>query len=123
MNAYHVTAYRHSLNIFGTKASVYRDERYYDEGTIHEIQRMRLDNKYEPKETLSLTGRTDPSGNLRNFYSAVEEGTEPSPSLQDGLQAVMAVFAAEASAKSGKPVRLYSLGFFSPVDSFALGLA
>jgi UDP-N-acetyl-2-amino-2-deoxyglucuronate dehydrogenase len=103
LNAYHLTPYRHTMSIFGTKASLYRDERHFDEGTILQIQRLRLDNQWEPKEPVPLMGQTDESGALRNFYAAVREGAKPSPSLEDGARAVAVVFAADESARTGQP--------------------
>jgi predicted dehydrogenase len=108
LNAYHVTAYRHTFNIFGTKANLYRDERFYDEGTHLAIQRDFLDNKKQPRERVEVTGTTDACGNLRSFYNAIRAGggVEPYPSLKDGARAVAAVFAAEESAKTGRPVKV-----------------
>lgn len=107
LNAYHVTPYRHTLSLFGTRANLYRDERYFDEGTSLQIQRNNLDGSKEPKETLSPEGEDDPCGNLRSFYRAVREGGEPYPSLIDGARAVAVVFAAADSARTGEwcPVR------------------
>lgn len=107
LNAYHVTPYRHTLSIFGTGANVYRDERYFDEGTSLMIQRTAMDGSKEPKEPLAIEGEDDPEGNLRSFYSAVRNGGEPYPSLIDGARAVAVVFAAAESAESEEwePVR------------------
>ena len=106
LNAYHVTPYRHTLSIFGTKASVYRDDRYFDEGTRLLLQKVpsELDGSKELQEPVKLIGESDQCGNLRSFYKAVREGGTPYPSLADGARAVSAVFAAAESAETGRPV-------------------
>jgi len=84
LNAYHVSPYRHTLSIFGTKSSIYRDERFFDEGTIIEMQTSYLDGKKEPKVPVKLIGESDRCGNLRSFYEAVKNGGVPYPSFVDG---------------------------------------
>ncbi|MEI6491302.1 MAG: Gfo/Idh/MocA family oxidoreductase [Verrucomicrobiota bacterium] len=106
LNAYHTTPYRHTLSIFGSQANLYRDDRYFDEGTRLHTQRMNLTNSKEDLVALPVSGEDDPCGNLRNFYKAVREGGPASPSLRDGAQAVLAVFAAEESAKTGRSVKI-----------------
>ena len=110
LNAYHVTPYRHSLNLFGTKANLYREELFFDEGTKMWRQVTHWDGKKEPKEPVAIAGKTDLCGNLRSFYAAVTRGGTPYPSVLDGARAVMAVFAAEESAKQGRPVTIQKLG-------------
>jgi UDP-N-acetyl-2-amino-2-deoxyglucuronate dehydrogenase len=105
LNAYHVTPYRHTLNILGTKANLYRDERFFDEGTTLQIQRTGVPGAKEPKEPVAIDQRlTDECGGLRSFYEAVRTGGACYPSLLDGARAVAVVFAAEESARSGRPV-------------------
>lgn len=106
LNAYHVTPYRHAFNIFGTKANLYREDLFFDEGTKMWLQATRRDGKKEPKQPVAVAGKTDPCGNLRSFYAAVTRGATPFPSVVDGARAVLAVFAAEASAKAGVAVRI-----------------
>jgi predicted dehydrogenase len=110
LNAYHVTPYRHTLNIFGTKMSLYREELFYDEGTRLWRQATHLDGKKEPEERVPIEGATDEAGNLRSFHRAIREGGVPYPSLLDGARAVQAVFAAEESAKTGRAVAVPRLG-------------
>lgn len=109
LNAYHVTPYRHTFFLFGTKANLYRDDRFFDEGTNLVLQRVRLDGHKEPHEPVAVMEPTDECGNVRKFYAAIRSGAAPYPSLVDGVRAVDAVFAAERSAKSGRmeevPVR------------------
>lgn len=104
VHAYHVTAYRHSLNIFGTKATIYRDDRFFDEGTKLMIQEVPpvLDGRKEPVVPLVPEGETDQCGNVRSFYDTVRNGGRPYPYLLDGCRAVAAVFAAEKSARTGR---------------------
>jgi predicted dehydrogenase len=109
LNAYHVTPYRHSFNLFGTKANLYREELFFDEGTKLWQQTTHLDNKKEPKVPVEIREEEDRCGNLRSFYQAVREGSEPYPSLRDAARAVATVFAAEASAHSGCAVKVADL--------------
>ena len=110
LNAYHVCPYRHTLNLFGTKANLYRDSRYYHEGDILRTQTTQLDGKHEPQVPLVITEKDEPHGNLRNFYRAVRQGGQPYPSVLDGARAVEAVFAAEESARTGCVVKVRDLG-------------
>ena len=107
VSAYHVTPYRHTLNLFGTKMSIYIDERapsYGDPGIIR--AQHRKNGVAEPLEPFKLDEGGDPCGNLCSFYKAVREGGTPCPSLADGARAVAVVFAAEESAKTGKSTTL-----------------
>ena len=109
LNAYHVTPYRHTFNLFGTKANLYRDERFFDEGVKLALQVTRLDGSKEPHQPVAITEKSDACGNLRSFYNAVRNGGTPYPSLLDGARAVEVVFAAEESAKTGKLVKVNAL--------------
>ena len=104
LNAYHVAPYRHKLNIFGTKANLYRKDASFDEAAKLWKQRTHLDYQKEPQESISITGEDDNCGNVRSFYHAIRSGTPLYPSLEDGARAVAVVFAAEAAAISGKTV-------------------
>lgn len=109
LNAYHVSPYRHTLNIFGTRANIYRDNRYFDEGTELRIQRVKPGEK-EPKERVDVDEtQTDICGNVRSFHQAVRHGGQPYPSLLDGARAVAVVFAAEESARTERPVHVTTL--------------
>jgi predicted dehydrogenase len=101
LNAYHTTPYRHTMNILGTKANLYRDERFFQEGTRLAIQRTHLDGKCEPHEPVEVSAENDANGNVRSFYHAIREGGVPYPSLADGARAVAVVFAAEEAARTG----------------------
>ena len=110
LNAYHVTPYRHHLALFGTKANLYRDDRYFAEGTKLALQRGRLDGGYESQEPVVIEGQSDIYGNIRSFYQAIRQGGQPYPSLFDGARAVAAVFAAEESARTGRVVEVPLIG-------------
>lgn len=109
LNAYHVTPYRHTFSTYGTKANLYREDLFFDEGTKLWRQVTKLDGKKEPKKPVAVRGTTDPCGNLRSFYRAVRKGGVPYPSLLDGARAVAVVFAAEKSAKTGRAMPLRKL--------------
>jgi predicted dehydrogenase len=99
LNAYHVTAYRHTFNVFGTRANLYRDERFFDEGVQLLIQRRLPDNRQEPRLAVKIDGQADACASLRSFYDAVRRGGTCYPSLSDGARAVAVVFAADKAAK------------------------
>lgn len=110
LNAYHVTAYRHTFSIYGTKASLHRNERYFEEGTLLHKQPLNPTGGPEPLEAVQLRFEDDNCGNVRSFHQAVCGGGEPYPSVRDGARAVAVVFAAEESVKNG--------GGFVKVPSF-----
>ncbi len=115
LSAYHVTPYRHTLHLYGTKKSLFMDARapsYGDPATCYIQERKNCEA--EPLIPFALApgaqehdaaGHShDICGNVKSFYHAVRNGGEPYPSLKDGARAVMVVFAAEASAKTGRAV-------------------
>jgi predicted dehydrogenase len=105
LNAYHVTPYRHTFNILGTKANLYRDERFFDEGTTLQIQRTGVPGAKEAKDPVVIDKTlTDDCGGMRSFHEAVRQGGDCYPSLIDGARAVAVVFAAEESARNGRPM-------------------
>jgi predicted dehydrogenase len=109
LNAYHVSPYRYTLNIFGTKMSLYRNERFFDEGTTLLMQEEFLDNQKQPLKPVPVEGAMDPTGNLRSFYEGVRHGTPVYPDLLDGARAVAVVFAAEEAARIGRMVKVPEL--------------
>lgn len=105
LNCYHVTPYRHTLSIFGTKATLYRDDRYFDEGTKLLLQCTGHSGSKEEKQPVAIdSALSDECSGMRSFYNAVREGSVCYPSLLDGLRAVAVVFAAEESFKTGRLV-------------------
>ncbi len=112
LNAYHVTPYRHTFSIFGTRTNLYREDTYTEEGTLIYTQTTHMDGEPEPKVPLQIEDAQSSkanTGNLESFYKAVTGKGTPYPSLIDGARAVNAVFAAETSAKTGKPVEIPQL--------------
>jgi predicted dehydrogenase len=106
LNAYHVTPYCHRMSIFGTNATLYREDRFFDEGTTLRLQRRAPEgsNAKERLEAVPVLEKDGPDGALRRFAEAVRTGSEPYPSLEDGLRAVEVVFAAEQSAREGRVI-------------------
>jgi predicted dehydrogenase len=110
LNAYHVTPYRHTFSIFGTKGALHKRDRYFDEGTTLVFQPYRGNQKEAEIPVTVETGPDDGTGNLLSFYQAVRAGTPCYPSLLDGARAVSVVFAAEVAAQSGRVERVASVG-------------
>ncbi len=101
LNAYHVTPYRHTFNVLGTKANLYRRNQYFAEGTHLDMQTTHLDGKYEPLVPVPLDEGGLPHGEVRSWFSGIREGKPVYPDLLDGARAVAVVFAADASAHAG----------------------
>jgi len=106
LGAYHVTPYRHTFNVYGTRMNVYVNDRCFDEGASIFTQTTHCDGKREPMAPLEVTGESDPAGNVRSFYRAVRGRDRPYPSLRDGALAVAAVFAAAEAAETGRTVEI-----------------
>lgn len=109
LSAYHLTPYRHSFNIFGTKQNLYIDSRCppYGDPSYIAVQVAVDGCKAEKHQEIELKGvEEDPNGSLKSFYNAVRTGSKCYPDLLDGAKAVAVVFAAEESAKTGKVVRI-----------------
>jgi len=112
VHAYHVTPYRHTVNVFGTRANLYRNDRYFDEGSsllIQEVPGNDLGAKM-PMVPVPIEGPSDPCGHVRSFFRAIREGGAPYPSIVDGARAVAVVFAAEEAARAGRSVRVEDVG-------------
>lgn len=107
LGAYHVTPYRHTFNIYGTKKNFYYDARCpsYGDASVSATQERR-NCQAEPHVPYALPSGQDICGSLKSFYHAVRTGGEPYPSLMDGARAVMVVFAAEEAAKTGRIVTI-----------------
>lgn len=107
LNAYHVIAYRHSLTLYGTQATLFREEDpYIPPGAHFWRQDTRLEAGLQPRVEIPQEGEGDDYGNVRAFYHAIREGAAMSPSLMDGARAVALVFAAEEAARAGRAVNL-----------------
>lgn len=111
LNAYHVSPYRHTLSIFGSRKNLYRTDYFFSQGTEIRMQEDFRDGAEQPEIPLSFDGEGGKTGEgLISFYNAIRKGTALYPSLLDGARAVAAVFAADQSAKLGRPVTLKELG-------------
>ncbi len=101
LNAYHVTPYRHTLNVLGTQANLYRRNQYFEEGLHLDMQVTHFDGKHEPLIPVPLDEGGLPHGEVRSWFNGIRQGTPVYPNLRDGARAVAAVFAADDSAKQG----------------------
>lgn len=99
--AYHVTPYRHTLNVMGTKANLYMRNQFFAEGTHLDLQVSHLDGKYEPLVPVELDPSGEPHGELRSWFNGIRQGTPVYPSLLDGARPVAVVFAADESSRNG----------------------
>jgi len=111
LNAYHVSPYRHTFSVFGTKRNLYRFDYCFDEGTKLFQQTEFYDGKKQPLEELEMSnksGKDDAGTNVISFFNAIRYGKtdELYPSLIDGARAVDAVFAAVKSIETKAPVAL-----------------
>ena len=105
LNAYHVTPYRHTINLFGTCANYYVSE-HHPEGiqVSRQLAAPNYSGAAELIERLDLPSHGDRTSSVRSWYGAIRCGSAASPSLEDGARAVAVVFAAETSARVGHPV-------------------
>lgn len=102
LNCYHITAYIHELHLFGTKGNLYIDT-HAKKAWYQERKRGEVEPRVEvevPKVASSDTA------NLINWFNAIRKGTVASPSLEDGIAAVLPVFASEISDQQGRTVTL-----------------
>jgi len=106
MNCYHVTAYIHELRLFGTAGNLYID---HHRGKAWYQQRK--ENELEQAEPIDFPARQTGGAwsNLANWYRAAREGGEPRPGMEDGINAVLPVFAAERADETGCRVNLMQL--------------
>lgn len=101
LNAYHITPYRHTFNVLGTKANLYRRNQHFQEGLHLDLQVTHLDGQYEPLVPVPLDPAGPAHGELRSWYNGIRQGTPVYPGLLDGARAVAVVFAADQSAQCG----------------------
>jgi len=96
LNCYHVTAYCHELRIFGTKGNLYLD-------THNRLAwfQPRKHNAVEEREPVAVPASAPDHdyANLAEWYRAIREGGPNYPNLEDGIQAVLPVFAAERAQR------------------------
>lgn len=107
LNCYHVTAYCHEFRIFGTRGNAYIDT-FTGAADFQPRKRGGIENR-EPVELDPLADDA-PVRNLLEWARAIRTGTDPSPSLDDGMNAVLPVFAAQRAADERREVLLEELG-------------
>jgi len=106
LNAYHVTGYCHEFRLFGTKENLYIDTR-----NCRASYQPRLRNLVEERTPVKMPeiGPLDYVSNVVDFFKAIRQGTPASPSLEDGIAAVLPVFATELSEREGRRVSISEL--------------
>jgi predicted dehydrogenase len=96
LNCYHVTAYCHELRIFGTKGNLYLD-------THKKLAwfQPRKRNEIEERESVEVAPApaSHAYSNLDSWFNGIRKGTPVYPGLEDGIAAVLPVFAAESAAR------------------------
>lgn len=106
LNCYHVTAYCHSLRLFGTVGNL-----LIDTYALRAWYQGRKRN--EPETPVEVTVRrphpSDGWSNLKSWHAAVRTGSRPSPSLEDGINAVLPVIAATRSDAERRHVSISEL--------------
>ncbi len=103
LNCYHVTAYIHELRIFGTKGNLYFN-------TFNHLGwfQPRKQNEVEERESLVIppAAATHEYGNLQSWFEGIRQGTPVSPGLEDGINAVVPVFAAERAQREKREIEI-----------------
>ena len=106
LNCYHVTAYNHSFRLFGTHGNLYVDTHH---NKAHfQARKRNLPESIEPF-ALDPIPANGALMNLLDWARAIRQGTPANPSLEDGIAAVMPIFAAELSSKTGRHVEVREL--------------
>lgn len=99
LNCYHVTAYFHELRIFGTKGNLYLDTHkklaWFQPRKRNEVEER------EPVEVPPAPG-SHAYSNLDSWFDGIRKGTPVYPGLEDGIAAVLTVFAAETAARESR---------------------
>ncbi|MFW6060622.1 MAG: Gfo/Idh/MocA family protein [Phycisphaeraceae bacterium] len=106
LNCYHITGYVHEARVFGTIGNLYVETMGAGAWFQH-----RQRGEPEPREPIALPEAPPeaPYLNVLNWYRAIREGGSARPSLEDGLQALFPVFAAERAAVERREVALSEL--------------
>jgi UDP-N-acetyl-2-amino-2-deoxyglucuronate dehydrogenase len=106
LNCYHVTPYCRELRVFGTRGALFLDTNlrraWFQERKRGEVE-PRVEIPVPAVEPL------DDCSNVINWYKACRGEGQPRPSLEDGINAVLPVFAAELAAEEGRAVMLDEL--------------
>ena len=103
LNCYHVTAYCHELRIFGTKGNLYLDTHKQ----LAWFQPRRC-NEIEERESVPVPPASERHAyeGLISWCDGIRKGTPVYPGLEDGIAAVLPVFAAEQSGRLGIKVSI-----------------
>ena len=104
LNCYHVTAYVHEFRLFGTKGNLYietHEQRAWFQERRCQMTETRVEIPFADEDPLVHCQ------NLIHWYEAIRDpGKAPRPSLEDGIRAVLPVFAAERSYRERRTVSL-----------------
>jgi predicted dehydrogenase len=110
LNCYHVTAYCHELRLFGTKGNLYMD--------TFEQRAWYQKALYGPREPRIVVPLPDIRGadvaNLVSWHDAIRGGCQANPDLEQGIAALLPVFAAEIAARRRRTVSIKEVE--SPTD-------
>jgi len=101
LNCYHVTAYLHEFRLFGTKGNL-----YVNAGSQAWYQQRKAGDPETREEIVMPESPVGNTSNVENWHRAVREGGLASPSLQDGINAVLPIFAAAESDETGRLINL-----------------
>jgi UDP-N-acetyl-2-amino-2-deoxyglucuronate dehydrogenase len=103
LNCYHVTAYCHELRIFGTAGNLYFDTHrrlaWFQKGRRGPVEER------EPL-TIPAGNASGAYANLLSWHDGIRKGTPVYPGLEDGVNAVLPVFAAALAEREGRRVAL-----------------
>jgi len=99
LNCYHITGYCHEIRIFGTKGNLYLDTH---KNLAWFQPRLRGPEEVREPVPVPAANPADLHANLTSWYNAVRGGPPPYPGLEDGIAAVLPIFAANESARTGK---------------------
>lgn len=100
LNCYHVTAYCHELRLFGTKGNLYMDT--FEQRAWYQ---KALYGPREPRVEVPLPSIPDADvANLVSWHRAVCEGGQANPDLEQGVAALLPIFAAEYAARQQRAV-------------------
>ena len=102
LSNHHVTAYVHEFRLFGTKGNLYVDTTAR-RGWYQQRKRGEVETRQEIP--LAEPPARDTS-NLENWYRPIRQGGQACPSLRDGIRAVLPVFAAVESDRTGRRINL-----------------
>ncbi|OGV56063.1 MAG: hypothetical protein A2X49_07660 [Lentisphaerae bacterium GWF2_52_8] len=103
LNCYHVTPYVHELRVFGTLANLHCDTFM----NTASIQHRRYDGGIEEREAVAVPtlGDRDIAG-LNSWFNGIRTGTAVYPSIDDGVKALLPVFAAERAATEKREIKI-----------------